>query len=112
MSLSPHHPCHSLGTRRQGGRACQELDVIVIQEAGIGVVYHLSALPCPGSMQVSVDINGLIYRFNEGEDWVFEPVPNAVAFTEYIPTIGHELYIEYDLANSELDCSHCPLAED
>ncbi|MBA2319818.1 MAG: hypothetical protein H0V89_01575 [Deltaproteobacteria bacterium] len=78
------------------------LEMLGLQTAGLKREYFLSELPVAGSVVVTVeDVEGVSFEFTEldpqsGEgDWTYDNVRNSVTFTEYLPTEGATVYIDY-----------------
>ena len=63
--------------------------------------YFLSQLPVPGSIKVEVKEEGTTYSFEEDIDWIYNAVRNSIIFTEFIPTALSEVYVTYDLLESQ-----------
>ena len=77
------------------------LQELGIQASGMKREYFLSQLPVPGSIKVEVKEEGTTYSFEEDIDWIYNAVRNSIIFTEFIPTALSEVYVTYDLLESQ-----------
>lgn len=63
---------------------------------GLEQVFALAGAPEPGTLDVRVDHpSGAQLAFAEDQDWVLDPVLNAVVFLEYVPGPGAVVVVRY-----------------
>ena len=79
------------------------LELLGVQASGLKREFFLSQLPVEGSIEVTVQYEGYVFGFIEGDEWVYDPQRNSVQFLEYVPEALAEVYIEYDVLASFQD---------
>ena len=73
------------------------LEQLGVQASGLKREFFLSQLPVENTIQVAVRERQVEYAFDEGDDWVYDPLRNSVLFNEYIPPALSEVLITYDV---------------
>ena len=73
------------------------LEQLGVQASGLKREFFLSQLPVENTIQVAVRERQVEYAFDEGDDWVYDPLRNSVVFNEYIPPALSEVLVTYDV---------------
>lgn len=77
------------------------LEMLGLQAAGLKREYFLSQLPVPGTIEVWVhDLTGAELRFDEKEDWEYNPRRNSISFHTYVPEPMEEVVLKYEVLSS------------
>ncbi len=84
-----------------GASPVERMERLGVQAAGLRHAWTLSVLPDPGTIEVTVEVNGLSSLFTEYDpvtgigDWTWDAPTNTVAFSEYVPPPGSFVSIRY-----------------
>ncbi len=62
--------------------------------------FHLNYFPVPGTIEVSVELDGAHDVLEEGVDWVYEPLRNSVFFPDEFPMQHSSVHISYERLGS------------
>lgn len=78
------------------------LEQLGLQAAGLKREYFLSQRPVPGTLEVSVETpTGAVLRFDEDEEYTYDPTRNSITFVEFIPEALSKVVLHYELLAAE-----------
>lgn len=76
------------------------LDKIGLAASGLKTSFFLTAVPNSVTLEVWIEDGDFIYVFEQGQDYLYDPVSNSISFVSYQPPRGVTIHIEYELASS------------
>lgn len=71
-----------------------------VEAIGSSRTYHLSLVPEPGSIEVWIDFDGIRMEFEEYQDFLYDPVENAIEFLQFVPGPQTVVEARYEVAAS------------
>ncbi len=71
------------------------LDELGLLATGLSREFFLSRVPVPGTIEVSVEDQGVVRPFSEGADWTYDLERNSVTFTSFTPSPLSVVTIDY-----------------
>ncbi len=77
------------------------LDTLGFTAIGLSREFYLSQLPVPGTLSVSLDVDGVIQNnFVEGIDWTYSSGRNSLTFVERVPESYTTVILRYQVLSS------------